>query len=115
MHSNDSIFNDGYDTESTVALLMAVLELRLTLPSLLVLLLPSILKKKHAFVSAQRERKKVETLFAEMKNVIGLRRLRLRRMKFVREQFFLAAAAQNVKRLVRFLSQPITPIGEATT
>jgi hypothetical protein len=36
-------------------------------------------------------------------------------MKFVREQFFLAAAAQNVKRLVRFLSQSITPIGEATT
>jgi hypothetical protein len=34
-----------------------------------------------------------------------LRRLRLRRMKFVREQFFLAAAAQNIKRLVRFLSQ----------
>ena len=68
-----------------------------------------------AFVSAQRERKKVEAMFAELKNVIGLRRLRLRRMKFVREQFFLAAAAQNVKRLVRFLSQPITPIGEATT
>src|SRR5712671_2694787 len=49
-----------------------------------------------AFASAQRERKKVEALFAEMKNVIGLRRLRLRRMKFVREQFFLAAAAQNI-------------------
>jgi len=41
-------------------------------------------------------------LFA-LKNQIGLRRLR--RIKFVREQFFLAAAAQNVKRLVRFLSQ----------
>jgi len=68
-----------------------------------------------AFASAQRERKKVEAMFAELKNVIGLRRLRLRRMKFVREQFFLAAAAQNVKRLVCFLSQPITPIGEATT
>jgi hypothetical protein len=26
-------------------------------------------------------------------------------MKFVREQFFLAAAAQNLKRLVRFLNQ----------
>jgi hypothetical protein len=25
-------------------------------------------------------------------------------LKFVREQFFLAAAAQNIKRLVRFLS-----------
>jgi hypothetical protein len=46
-----------------------------------------------------------EALFAELKNQIGLRRLRLRRMKFVREQFFLAAAAQNIKRLVRFLSQ----------
>ena len=35
------------------------------------------------------KRKKVEALFAELKNQIGLRRLRLRRMKFVREQFFL--------------------------
>src|SRR6266480_3070086 len=68
-----------------------------------------------AFASAQRERKKVEAMVAELKNVIGLRRLRLRRMKFVREQFSLAAAAQNVKRLVRFLSQPMTPIGEAAT
>jgi transposase len=58
-----------------------------------------------AFAHSQRERKKVEALFAELKNQIGLRRLRLRRLKFVREQFFLAAAAQNIKRLVRFLSQ----------
>ena len=53
-----------------------------------------------------RQRKKVEALFAELENQIGLRRLRLRRLKFVREQFFLTAAAQNLKRLVRFLSQP---------
>src|SRR6516225_8655294 len=58
------------------------------------------------FAHAQRQRKKVEALFAELKNQIGLRRLRLRRLKFVREQFLLAAAAQNIKRLVRFLSQP---------
>jgi transposase len=58
------------------------------------------------FARAQRQRKKVEALFAELKNQIGLRRLRLRRLKFVREQFFLAAVAQNIKRLVRFLSQP---------
>jgi MFS superfamily sulfate permease-like transporter len=58
--------------------------------------------------TAQRERKKVEALFAELKNQIGLRRLRLRSMKFVREQF-LAAAAQNIKQLVRFLSQPANP------
>ncbi len=41
---------------------------------------------------------KVEALFAELKNQIGLRRLRLRRLRFVREQFFLAAVAQNIKR-----------------
>jgi len=66
------------------------------------------------FAQAQRQRKKVEALFAELKNQIGLRRLRLRRLKFVREQFFLAAAAQNIKRLVRFLSQPAKPVLEVT-
>jgi hypothetical protein len=67
------------------------------------------------FAHAQRQRKKVGALFAELKNQIGLRRLRLRRLKFVREQFFLAAVAQNIKRLVRFLSQPTRPVLPATT
>ena len=53
---------------------------------------------------ALRKRRKVEALFSELKNQIGLRRLRLRRIKFVREQFYLAAVAQNLKRLVRFLN-----------
>ena len=57
----------------------------------------------------------MEALFAELKNQIGVRRLRLRRLKFVREQFFLAAAAQNIKRLVRFLSQPTRQVLPATT
>jgi transposase len=66
------------------------------------------------FARAQRQRKKVEALFAELKNQIGLRRLRLRRLKFVREQFFLAAAAQNIKRLVRYLGcQPFPQIATA--
>jgi len=67
------------------------------------------------FAKAQRQRKKVEALFAELKNQIGLRRLRLRRLKFVREQFFLAAVAQNIKRLVRFLSQPATVLPATTS
>jgi transposase len=67
------------------------------------------------FALAQRHRKKVEALFAELKNQIGLRRLRRRRLKFVREQFFLAAVAQNIKRLVRFLSKPTTPTMEAAS
>src|SRR6516225_8805580 len=62
-----------------------------------------------AFAIAQRARRKVEALFAELKNYIGLRRLRLRRMRFVREQFYLAATAQNLKRLVRFLNRKPTP------
>ena len=68
------------------------------------------LAKTPEFAHAQRQRKKVEALFAELKHQIGLSRLRLRRLKFVREQFSLAAAAQNLKRLVRFLSLPITPV-----
>lgn len=38
-----------------------------------------------------RKRRPVEALFSELKNLIGLRRLR--RVKFVREQFYLAAVA----------------------
>jgi hypothetical protein len=35
-------------------------------------------------------------------------------MRFVREQFYLAATAQNLKRLVRFLScKPASPIATA--
>ena len=54
------------------------------------------------FAVALRKRRKVEALFSELKNLIGLRRLRLRRIKFVREQFYLTAVA--LKRLVRFLN-----------
>jgi hypothetical protein len=34
-------------------------------------------------------------VFTELKNQIGLRRLRLRSMKFVREQFFLAGGPEH--------------------
>ena len=67
------------------------------------------LAKTPEFAISQRARRKVEALFAELKNYIGLRRLRLRRMRFVREQFYLAATAQNLKRLVRFLSSRPAP------
>jgi Transposase DDE domain len=70
---------------------------------------PRALAETPAFAQAQRQRKKVEALFAELKNQIGLSRLRLRRMKFVREQFFLAATAQNLRRLVHFLNNETKP------
>ena len=40
-----------------------------------------------------------------LKQRMGLRRVRLRRLWNVSEQFLLAATAQNLKRLVRFLAQ----------
>ena len=58
-----------------------------------------------AYERSQRARYKIEALFAELKQRMGLRRLRLRRRWNVAEQFFLAATAQNLKRLVRFLAQ----------
>lgn len=49
---------------------------------------------------SQRARYKVEALFAELKQQIKLRRVRLRRLWNVGEQFYLAATAQNLKRIV---------------
>jgi hypothetical protein len=54
---------------------------------------------------SQRARYKVEALFAELKQQIKLRRVRLRRLWNVAEQCQLAATAQNLKRLVRPLAQ----------
>ncbi len=62
-----------------------------------------------ACASSQRERRKVEALFAELKHPIGLRRWRWPRMKFVRAQFCLAATAQNIQRLLPFLSPVARP------
>jgi hypothetical protein len=64
-----------------------------------------------AYACSRRERNKIEALFSELKLRVGLRRVRLRRLWNVSEQFYLAATAQNLKRLVRFLAQrPSVPI-----
>jgi len=57
-----------------------------------------------AYTQSRRERNKIEALFSELKLRVGLRRVRLRRLWNVAEQFYLAATAQNLKRLVRFLA-----------
>ena len=58
-----------------------------------------------AYACSKRERNKIEALFSELKLRMGLQRVRLRRLWNVSEQFYLAATAQNLKRLVRFLAQ----------
>ena len=58
-----------------------------------------------AYEHSRRARYKLEALFAELKQRMRLGRVRLRRLWNVGEQFLLAATAQNLKRLVRFLVQ----------
>jgi transposase len=61
---------------------------------------------------SQRMRKKIEELFGEAKEFMGLRRAKFRRMKFLREQVLMTATAQNIKRMVKLLSR-IGPKREA--
>lgn len=61
------------------------------------------LNKTIEYRISQRMRKRIEELFGEAKEFMGLRRAKFRRMKFVREQVFMTATAQNIKRMVKLL------------
>ena len=63
-----------------------------------------------AFVTSRRERKKIEMLFAHLKRILGLGRLRLRGPCGAKDEFLLAATAQNLRKLAKLLPlpQPIT-------
>ena len=55
---------------------------------------------------SRRERKKIEILFADAKQKLGLTRLRLRGLKGARDEFLLTATVQNLKRLVKLYAIP---------
>jgi transposase len=55
---------------------------------------------------SRRERKKVEMLFAHLKRILRLDRLRLRGPNGAHDEFLLAATAQNLRRMARYLSIP---------
>jgi transposase len=59
-----------------------------------------------AYESTRRDRKKVEMLFAHLKRILRLDRLRLRGPKGAQDEFTLAAIAQNLRRLVKLTTQP---------
>jgi Transposase DDE domain len=61
------------------------------------------LKETPAFKCSARLRKKVEMRFAHLKRYLNFRRLRLRGLTGAQDEFLLAAAAQNLRKLVRFL------------
>jgi len=52
---------------------------------------------------SRRQRKKIEMLFAHLKRIIGLRRLRLRGPIGAKDEFLLAATAQNLRKLAKLI------------
>jgi hypothetical protein len=67
------------------------------------------LMQTEAYEQSASERKKIETLFGEVKHVLGLTRLRLRGLTGARDEFLLAATVQNLKRLIKHAG-PAPPI-----
>ena len=68
--------------------------------------------KTAAFAQSRRDRKKVEMLFAHLKRILRLGRLRLRGPSGAQFEFTLAAIAQNLRRLAKLVvrSPPVTSI-----
>jgi transposase len=62
--------------------------------------------KTDAYVTSRRERKKVEMLFAHLKRILKLDRLRLRGPCGARDEFLLAATAQNLRKLAKLIAPP---------
>jgi hypothetical protein len=54
-------------------------------------------------------RKKVEMLFAHLKRILGLGRLRLRGPCGANDEFLLAATAQNLRKLAKLIPMPQKP------
>ena len=64
------------------------------------------LAKTEAFEQSCRDRKRVEMLFAHLKRILRLGRLRLRGPRGAQFEFTLAAIAQNLRRLARLMARP---------
>ena len=64
------------------------------------------LAKTKAFEQSCRERKRVEMLFAHLKRILRLARLRLRGPHGAQFEFTLAAVAQNLRRLAKLVVRP---------
>src|SRR5215467_1400607 len=59
--------------------------------------------KRRGYRQSRRDRKKVEMLFAHFKRILKMDRLRLRGITGARDEFLLAAIAQNLRRMAKRL------------
>ena len=55
-------------------------------------------KRRRRYIDSKRQRKNVEMLFAHLKRIVKIDRLRLRGMSGARDEFLLAATAQNLRK-----------------
>jgi hypothetical protein len=62
--------------------------------------------KTDEYQTSRRQRKKVEMLFAHLKRILKLDRLRLRGPSGARDEFHLAATAQNLRKLAKLIPMP---------
>ena len=62
--------------------------------------------KTEAYAVSRRERKKVEMLFAHLKRILRLDRLRLRGPSGAKDEFLFAATAQNLRKLAKLIPLP---------
>ena len=62
--------------------------------------------KTDAFVASRHARRKVEMLFAHLKKIIGLSRLRLREPNGAKDECLLAATAQNLRKMAKLIPAP---------
>ncbi|HSF91756.1 MAG TPA: IS1182 family transposase [Paracoccaceae bacterium] len=62
-------------------------------------------RKTKAYKVSRDKRKKVEMLFAHLKRILGLTRLRLRGPNGAKDEFLLAAIAQNLRKLAKLRPQ----------
>ncbi len=58
------------------------------------------------YKTSRCQRKKVEMLFAHLKRILKLDRLRLRGPNGARDEFHLAATAQNLRKLAMLIPAP---------
>jgi hypothetical protein len=70
------------------------------------------LAKTEAFEQSRRYRKRVEMLFAHLKRILRLGRLRLRGPCGAQDEFTLAAIAQNLRRLSKLVARA-PPVADA--
>lgn len=61
--------------------------------------------KTPEYRQSRRERKKVEMLFAHLKRILRLDRLRIRGLTGASDEFTLAATVQNLRRLAKLIAQ----------